>query len=816
MFAVLDAVRVDVGQAVRRITRSPWLSIVVVLTLALAIAANTTIFSLLKPTVLRKLTATDPDALVGIGAVDAKTNNYSAIHLPVFDALRDQQRVFSSLAAFTSSVVRIDAAGGSFDTGVEGVTPEYFSVLGVRAKAGRTFVAGDHPQAAIAVISSRLAQQLFGSDAAAGRRLVIDAHDVEVVGVTADGFIGARMDGGDDVFVLLPFLRSMQSGDPKAVPRAQALIGRLAAGATIEQARAEVLGRWPAIQQEVSRALPVAQQPLLDAQRLTISSFARGFSSTRDRYGRSLGLVMGLAAALLAVGCVNLSGLMLARALTRRHEFAVRVALGGSRRRLVQQTLIDGVLLSSAAFVLAIPLSWWASALLTSMVSVGKAVPMGRTTPDVGTLLLAALVSLLTGVLIGLLPARRATAGTMDDVLRGRGTAHRIRGASRTVLVTQVALSMILVVGAGLFAATLSRLYANDLQERAHPILFTRLARNLAARNVVLPQSYYERVQEKLRNIPGADQAAFSMFYPAYLGFFDAMPMDAISAADGAIASAVGDFVTPGFFDLYAIAHLKGRDFTWSDHEKAPRVAIVNDTLARKISPGGDVLGRHVRVGNGPAASDVEIVGVVADATVSSIRERHVAALYRPMMQDLRRGINPMAHVRVVGDAASVQRGYVDVVNAEGEHFVRAMLSMDGWLDNAVVEQQLIAGMGGVAAVLAVILASVGLFGLLAYSVSSRTREIGVRLSVGATQGEVMRMIVREGLAVVIPGVVIGIPIALAAAWLLRSQLYGVAPTDPWVISGAAILFILTAAFASWLPALRASRIAPSEALRQD
>lgn len=811
----LDAIRIDVRQALRRITRAPWLSAVVVLTLALAIAANTTIFSLLKPTVLRKLPASNPDALVGIGAVDAKTNAYSAIHLPVFDALRGQQRVFASLTTFTTSLVRVDAAGATFDTGVEGVTPEYFSVLGVPPRAGRMFAGSDHPQAPIAVISSRLAQRLFGADAAVGRRVLVDAREVEIIGVAADWFIGARMDGGDDVFLLLPFLRSVQSGDPKAVPRAQQLVGRLAAGVSLEQARAEVIGRWPAIQKAVSAALPAAQQAVIEGQRLTVESFARGFSSTRDRYGRSLGLTMGLAAALLAVGCVNLSGLMLARALTRRHEFAVRVALGGSRGRLLQQTLIDGVLLSLAALVLAIPVSWWASALLTSMVSVAKAIPIGPTTPDLQTVMFAGVVSLISGVVIGLLPAHRATTGAMDDVLRGRGTAHRIRAVSRTVMVTQVALSMILVVGAGLFAATLSRLYANDLQQREQPVLFTRLARNLLSRNTILPQSYYERLQDRLRSIPGADRAAFSVFYPAYLGFFDAMPMDTVSI-DATTATAVGDYVTPGFFDLYAIARLQGRDFTWSDHDRSPKVAIVNETLARKIFPAGEAIGRRVTIGTGPAAAVAEIVGVVADATVSSIRERHAAAIYRPMMQELRRGINPMAHVRVSGDAAAVQRQYVEVVNAEGQHFVRAIFTMDAWIDNAVVEQQLIAGMGSVAAVLALLLACVGLFGLLAYSVSSRTREIGVRLSVGATQGEVMAMIVREGLSIVVPGVVIGAPIALAAAWLLRSQLYGVAPTDPWIISGAALLFIATATFASWLPALRASRIQPSEALRQD
>ena len=195
---------------------------------------------------------------------------------------------------------------------------------------------------------------------------------------------------------------------------------------------------------------------------------------------------------------------------------------------------------------------------------------------------------------------------------------------------------------------------------------------------------------------------------------------------------------------------------------------------------------------------------------------RAVAGLYRPMMQDLRRGQAPMAHVRVAGDMAAAQRTYVEAINAPGQHLVRAVFTMDTWVENAVLEQRLIAGTASVAATLAVVLASVGLFGLVAYSVSSRVREIGVRMSLGATRGDVMRMIVREALIVVIPGIAIGVPLAVAAAWAVRSQLYGVSAADPWTIAGAAMVFVLTTAVAAWLPALRASRIQPYEALRQD
>jgi predicted permease len=816
MLRIVDAARMDLRQAVRRIVRAPVLSFVVIATLALAIAANTTIFSLLKPTVLRKLSAQEPERLVAIGATDTRTSNYSPIYLEVMRATASASSSFAQLGAFSSSFVSVEREGVRVDVGVEGVTPGYFDVLGVRAGAGRVIAAADDPYAAIGLVTEALAQRLFGNGAVIGQSVVVDGRPVEIIGVTSRGFTGTRMDGGDELFLPLAFLRTTVLGsDPKGTTRAQAIIARLADNASIEAARSEIAGRWPAIQSAIASGLPAAQRTAVENQRLDVASFARGFSGTRDRYGASLALVMALAAALLTIGCVNLSGLMLARALTRQHEFAVRSALGAGRARLLQQTLIDGVLLALAALVIAMPMSWAASRLLTSMVSLSRLIPIGKTTPDGEVLLIATVVSISIGVLIGVLPARRAMAQPTDAMLRGRGTAQRIRGTTRGLLVTQVALSMILVVCAGLFVTTLSNLYANDLQERPHPILFTRLGRNPLERGKPLGSPYFRQLQEQLAAIPGVDGASLSESYPAFMAFFGGTSMDTVTLGS-AQAPAAADYVTPGFFDVQSIARLQGRDFTWADLDTSPPVVIVNEALARKLSPAMDVVGQRVQIASGPATTTAEIIGVVANATVTNIRERNVAGVYRPLMQDLRRGQQPMAHVRVVGDLATVGRGYVDTIHANRQHIVRGLFTMDKWVDNAVVEQQLIAGMSGVAAILAMTLAAIGLFGLLAYSVSSRVREIGVRMSIGATPREVIVMIVREGMAVVIPGVLIGIPLAIAVAWALRSQLYGVTATSPLTIAAAALVFTFTAALASWLPARRAARIQPSVALRQD
>jgi predicted permease len=814
--AVFDALRVDLRDAARRLRRSAGLSAIIVFTLALALAANTTIFSLLEPTVLERLPISDPDGLVGISGADEKTGAYSAIPVSVAGLLARDTHAFLHVAAYTSSFVRVDAGGGAFDTGVEGVTPEYFDVLGVSAGAGRLLGPGDAPLGASGVITERLARRLFGDASPLGRSIMVEGRPVEIVGVAAGDFTGTRMDGGDDLFLPIGFMRWIQGGDAEALPRAQQLIARLAPGVTQAAARAEILGRWPVMRAAAAAEFPAAQQPSINQTRVSVDSFARGFSGLRDAYGTSIALVMGLAIALLAVGCVNLSALMLAHGNSRRRELAIRVALGVSRARLFQQSVIDGVLLALAAFVVSIPIARSASAVLASMLNVARVAPVGDIGPRADTLALAAVAAALIGVVIGLLPVRRAMRGGFEDVLRDRSAVQPIRGSARLVLITQVALSMVLVVGAGLFMATLEHLYANDVISRDRPILFTRLARNAVNRNMPLAETYFKSLQERMTHAPGDQIAAFSVMYPAYLGSMTGIPMDTVSVGAGAAAPALSDWVTPGFFDVYSITRLRGRDFTWADDAKAPRVAIVNDALARRLAPSGEVIGRRAAIVSGAATTNVEIIGVVANAAVTSIRERDVPALYLAMMQDARRAQNPMFHVRVAADGAAVRSQYVDAVNAGGEHFVRGLFTMDEWVDHATLNQQLLAGMSTFGATITVLLSAIGLFGLLAYSVSSRVREIGIRQSLGATRREMLQMIVREGVGVTVPGVAIGVPLALAAAWLLRSQLFGVAATDPWIIAGAILMFVATAVVASWLPALRASRIQPGEALRHE
>jgi predicted permease len=700
-------------------------------------------------------------------------------------------------------------------------------MVGALPAAGRLLNNGDDMPASAAapavVITDRLWQRIFGGDATAvGATLLIDGTPATIVGVTARGFFGLQTDSGSDVFVPLAAYSSVAAG-PKRPQRARNVIGRLAPGVTIEQARAEVLARWPAIQAATTPAsLPQAEQTSAQSQRVAIESAATGFSTLRRLYGASLPVLVGCAAMLLLVTCVNLTGLLLARGLWRQHQFDVRVALGASRGRLFQQALLDGLVLAVCSLAVALPLAWWSSHVVTSMVSFARVTPLRRPlTPDLAVLAIAVVAALATGLLVGILPAWRAAHGRADAALRaGRGVVRGFGRPGKVLLLTQVALSMVLVVGAGLFSGTLSRLHANVDHVMTQPIVWTRLSRNPGDRGTPVDRRYFQDLVGQLSAIPGADRAALSLYFPAALGNASGLPTQNFAPlAEGepsAVASGLTEFISPGFFDMFRVARLRGRDFTWDDDERSPAVAIVSESLARKLYPDGEVVGRHVRVSVGPTRTDLAIVGVVADVPIGGIREPNMAVVYRPMMQELTRAQAPNAFVRVSSDSAAVREAYVGVVDSQRRHLVRGLFTLEEWIGFSLLRESFIARLSLSAAVLVVLLACIGLYAQLAYAVASRVREIGVRMALGASRASVLLMIVRDGLFVVVPGVLIGVPCALAAGTLVRSQLYGLGANDPTTIVRAAVVFTVTGFAAALLPALRASKIDPIDTLRQE
>jgi predicted permease len=813
-----DALRIDVRHSLRGLRRSPGFTFVVVLTVAVAIGAMATIGSLLNAIVLRKVSARDPDRLVSISTTDIRTNQAGPLYLDTFVAYRAAQQSFSEMSMYWGGLLRVEARTATADGVFEGVSPEYFDLLGARAAAGRFFTDVEAREP-VAVISDRFRQKVFGDSASViGETVKTDGKPVTVVGVTAPGFAGLQFDGGTDLFLPIAVARSL-SGDTRPV-RARYIVGRLRPEVTIAQVRAELRARWSTIQEAtLPPSLPAAEQQALRSQRIEAEPLATGFSGLRMQYGTSLVVLVALTGVLLAIGCVNLAGLVLARSLARRHQIAVRLALGASHGRIIQQSLIDGVLLAFGGLAASLPFAWWTIRVFTAAVSIARGTPMlQRLTPDARVLGVATLITLLIGVVIGILPAWRAVRWVPDGLRPGRAIAGTLGRSGRLLLVAQVALSMVLLVGAGLFMGTLSRLRANDASLHSRRIVWTRLSRTPGDREPI-NRAYLQVLLRQLEEIQGADAAALSALFPAYLGFPGQLPTEGYSRGDGrtsAELAALTEFVSPGFFSMFGIPRLRGRDFTWGDDGSAPPVVVVSESLAHTLFANDDAIGRRLRASSGRVPKEFEIIGVVADAAIGRIRDPHQPVVFRPILQEPAQAQFPLAHVRVTGDLKTVRDGYARVIASQGRHFVRAVFTMDEWVDHALLQERLTAGLSTFAAIFAVVLACVGVYGVLAHAVTARVREIGVRLALGATRATVVRMIVRDGLAIAVPGIVIGVPCALAAAKLVRSQLYGIGPNDLPTTIGASAIFVLTSLVASLLPALRASKIDPMAALRED
>jgi putative ABC transport system permease protein len=813
-----DALRLDVRHSFRSLRRAPTFSVIVIVTLTVAVGATTAVGSLLNALVLRTLAVPSPEQLVALSALDPRANVEGYFYADTFKAYRSVQRSFAQMSMYSGGgFLHVEARSGAFEASAETVSPSYFDLVSARASAGRFFSESDE---AAVVFSEGFRRRVFGNGPGVGEAIKVNGVPATVIGVAAAGFDGLQSDGTFDIIVPFALMRSA-AGDPSKPSRAKDVVGRLARGVSIDAARAELLARWPSVQSATLPAtLPEPEREALLRQRLDVAPLATGFSGLRTRYGTTLWVLLALMGMLLAVACANLAGLTLARSLTRRHQVAIRLALGGSARRVFWQLLVDGILLSTVAFAGALPLAWGIIRVVTaSLVSPRGPARFPSVTPDAGVIAATALLTMGIGLAIGVVSSWQSVAVRVDEGLRtGRRVIGPLGPFGRGLLVVQVALTMTLLVGAGLFTTTLAHLRANDTSLKSQRIVFTRAFRQPGDREL-LPPGYYQALVTELARMPGADAAALSVYYPTYFGLKVPVPTDyhytradGVTPLDGMVLT---DFVSPGFFDLFRFRLLKGRDVSWDDDPGKPAVALISASLARAVFPAGDEIGQHIRIA-GPDRRDVEVIGVVADAPYVNLDDPTPLVVFRPIAQETARTQFPMAYVRAKGDFATVRDGYTRVIKSLGHRSLRAFITSSEWVDGALVQERFTAALATFAAALTVLLACTGMYGLLACSVTARKREIGVRVALGATRRTVVWMIVRDGLAIAVPGVLVGAPCAWGAARLVRAQLYGIAPSDPRTLLIAAAISLATVLAASWLPALRASRVAPVEALRQE
>jgi len=818
---MFDALAHDLRHGSRHLLRSPGFTLAALLTLALGIGANMAMFSLLNALVLRPLPIKDPQDLIAISGRNVQ-GQLQLTPIPAVDELSKPDSPLRDICAHNgNALLSVSANGGATQVIGALVSGGCFETFGVPPILGRTITEEDAPLYRrgnlVTVISHRLWTRMFGGDPAAiGKPIGVEGVELTVIGVMPEGFVGAYADSGIDLYT--PY-DTWSPARKDRRPAASYFLGRLRSGVTLEQASEQLTAQWPALlQQVVPAAVPAAERQAMVAAKPRVERITRGISSYRDRYARAVTLMFGLTASLLALACLNLGGLLLSRAIERGPEMATRMALGGSRWRLARQSLIENVLLSIAGSVLAIPAALGIITVIVSFLPRASTGRMMSFTPDAFVLTATAIGAIATGLLMSL-PALWLAAPSAAAISRSAGrTVTSRRQWTRALLVAEVGLSTVLVIGAALLGRSLYLLSQVDPGVRADGVLIATVQPVPNGYQNVDNTSYYPPMLERLAALPGVRSAAQGRAFPRITGDIAAASESiALVGDEDRGARAMWEITSPAYFETLGIPLLRGRTTSWSDNVNTPRVAVVSERLALSLSPDGNVIGRRVRFGANPLNQDVEIVGVVRSATMGNPRQSDVPVLYRPALQMGRTANFPSFLIRVDDVSAAAVAAAVRQIVAEGRReFVVDVEPLSDVLARAPSTERMSAAVAGMVAGLAAILAFTGVFGLLAYAVTRRTKEIGVRSAIGAEPRAVIWMVMREGVLVTGLGLAIGIPAALFGARLLGGLMFGIAQADPLTFGTVAVFFVALGLAAGIVPARRAARVDPVIALRAE
>jgi predicted permease len=804
----------DLKYAWRHLRRSLGFSIAAVLTLALGIGANTAMFSMLNALLLRPLAIKDPHGLVSLSTYNERGKRY----LPMTVALDlSKYGPFEIVCGHNSGFTfPVSANGIPTLAATAFVSGSCFELFGVMPVLGRVIDHHDAPLVTagrkVVVISDRLWNRLYGRDPAViGKVLVTGSTEATVVGVMPATFKGIEADQGVDVFAPPD---SISPAAAERRPVASEILGRLRPGVTFEQAAVEMDARWPAYRAQLLEQTRNAQEGAnLIGVTIRLEHLALGLSSARARYSPTICMILGLTVLLLLLACVNLGGLLLTRLTARGAELGIRLALGGSRWRIAQQMLAESLLLSLAGSVLAVPVALAFIEPLTAFLPTGFIDRAMSFRPDVRVLVATATAGLVVGVLMTALPIwfalRRPASIRFSWDRTIAGTTGRW---SQTLLITQVALSVVVLVNAALLARSLYLLKHAPLGIRTEGVLSAKLMPLPGPGPAAVTGNYYRSMVERLAAEPGIQSAGLSAMFPR--GAANAPSAVAFAGADFDGLDAAVDHVSPGFFETLQVPLLRGRLAEWSDDVTAQRVAVVSASLARALLPEGDVLERRIRVGTLRDAQDIRIIGIVGDATRGDPRDPAPRVLYLAAQQ--LKGLNAPNITLATSSPSAAAAAIRRVVAEGGREYPPRIISLDEWFDMVSSRERMGATIASVVGGLAVLLALIGIHGVLAYSVSRRTREIGVRVAMGADPSMVGRAVIREGFAVTLAGVAIGLPAAHFASQLLRSLLFGISEGDALTFVVTAAFFVVLGTFAGVLPARKAATVDPVIALRAD
>ena len=833
----MDSIIKDIQFGVRMLFKNRAFTAVAVLSLALGIGANTAVFQLLNAVRLKKLPIRNVEEVAQVrlreSDVDLTRGNksfmrYAPITNPLWEQVRQQQQGFSSIGAWAIGGFNLATGGEIRPARGLWVSGEFFNVLGVNPELGRLFTAADDQRgcsAPGAVISHGFWQSEFGGARdVVGRKLTLSDRQLEIIGVTPPGFFGLEVGKSFDVAVPIcadPLFSGVNQRLDSGTSWWIMPVGRLRPGWTIAQASAQLTSiSTPLFQQTLPSNYPPPSVNDYLNSKLEVVDGSSGYSLLRENYERPLLLLLAIAGLVLLITCANLANLLLARASTREREMAIRQAVGASRLRIMRQLLIESLLLALIGTALGAGLAQPLTQFLIASIGTTNNIVFLDVSPDFKVLAFAAGVAALTCVFFGLAPALRATRINPGAAMKaaGRGlTAGRERFTLRRGLVVfQVALSLVLVAGAFLFSRSLNKLSNLDAGFNQENLLissvgFTRLKiepkQRLAFRSQLL---------EKIKTVPGVDDVAE----------MDTLPLTGGGRGNNVWLEGKNPDERVGCsFNRIGVDYLKtlqiplvaGRSFASTDSINAPPVAIINQTLARMLHETNPV-GRRLVVEATPGEGETffEVIGIARDAKFEDLREEELPVVYLVSTQDpfpsqgrryLVRSNLPPAEL-----TSSIKRSLMEINSGLDVNF-QVFKSM---VQESLLRERLMAKLSGLFGGLALLLASIGLYGLLSYGVASRTNEIGIRIALGARASNVLSLVLKESVVLVLIGVAVGVPVVLYLAGFAKSLLFGLSPTDPLSVAGASLVLLLVAMLAGYLPARRATKVDPLEALRDE
>jgi predicted permease len=810
----------DVRYGVRMLFKQPGFALIAMMALALGVGANTTIFSFVNGLLLRPIEGVrEPERLAAVYTSDYDSGLYGATSYPDYVDFREQAKSFEALAAYDETVMSLTGVNEAERLRGAYVTGNYFEVLGVGAGLGRTLQPADdvtpgaHP---VIVISHSVWQRRFGADPAIlGKVLALDGVQYTVVGVAAENFRGLRL--GQPPEFWIPMMMESATTLTKRDNRGLEITGRLKAGVTPEQAQSELT----IIAAQLARAYPetnigTLEKPTEPRPVTALSESRIEPEAHRDIWFVSL-LLFAVVGLVLLIACANVANLTLARASARRREIAVRLALGASRWRLVRQLLTESTILALLGGAAGLFIALWVIDLLPSFFP-PEAVSGINLSLDWRVLTFSLAVSVLTGLLFGLVPALQASrpdlVPSLKEDVSGSGYGPRRLSLRNGLVIAQLALSLVLLIGAGLFLRSLRQAITFDPGFTTQNLLLASLETRGAKLSKEQGQAFYQQAMERVSSLPGVSAVSLTRNVPLGDGGSRRnVEFEGYQPQSGESMELNYNIVGPTYFAAMDIPLQAGRDFNSQDREGSPGVAIINEELARRYFPGQSAVGKRIRLDSKQPFA--EIVGVVRNAKYRDLREETLPFIYVPLAQEYRPGMTLM--VRTTVEPATVLpsvRGAIQSLN--GDVPIYAVKTMTEHIGSALAPDRMLTTLLGVFGGMALLLAVTGIYGVMSYMVARRTHEIGVRMALGASQGDILKLIVRHGLTLILIGAALGLALSIILTRVIASLLFNVSTTDALTFGGVSLALVGVALVACYIPARRAMKVDPMVALRYE